>query len=450
MTTQELLRLDRAHTIYSWKPQKDVLPIMIDSADGAMMYGTDGTEYIDFCAGLLNVNLGHNNAHVKEAMKAQMEKVCYVGTMFGTEPKARLGEMVASVTPGDLDYVFYTNGGAEAIENAVKAARWYTGRHKIYSCWRSYHGATSTAIGLSGDPRRWPAEQGANGLVKFFGPYPYRCPFGSTTEEEANARALDVLTTQVMLDGPHTIAAIVMEPIVGTNGIIIPSSTFMQGVRELCDRHGIVMVIDETMAGWGRSGKWFGIEHFDVVPDIITTAKGITSGYVQLGAMIWSKKIWDYYWDHPFMGGLTYGGHALACATAIANIEEYRRLNLIEASATKGRYLEEKLLELKEVHPSVGDVRVKGLWACIELTSDRETKAELAGFADRLGNVSGEMTRIMYDGGLYCFAKWDFIFIAPPLIIEHEQIDRAVSVLDRALQYSDRLIAPKNKETLHV
>lgn len=439
MTTQELLQLDRAHTVYAWKAQKDVHPIMIDRADGSTMYGTDGKEYIDFCAGLLNVNLGHNNAHVKEAMKAQMEKACYVGTSFGTEPKARLGEMISQVTPGDLDYVFYTNGGAEAIENAVKAARWYTGRHKVYSAWRSYHGATSTAIGLSGDPRRWPAENAVNGLVKFFGPYPYRCPFGSTTEEEANIRALNTLETQIMLDGPKTIAAIVMEPIVGTNGIIIPSEHFMKGVRRICDEHGIVMVIDETMAGWGRSGKWFAIEHFGVVPDIITTAKGITSGYVQLGAMIWSKKIWDYYWEHPFTGGLTYGGHALACATAIANIEEYKRLNLIDESARKGLYLEKKLLELKAVHPSVGDVRVKGLWACIELTENRETKAELAGYADRKQNVSAGLTKILYENGVYCFAKWDFIFIAPPLIISEEQIDQAVAAIGTALEYTDKL-----------
>ena len=440
MTTQELKKLDRAHTIYSWKAQKDVNPIMIDHADGVMIYDTDGNEYVDFCAGLLNVNLGHNNPHVKKAMIAQMDKACYVGTSFGTEPKARLSEMISQVTPGDLDYVFYTNGGAEAIENAIKAARAYTGRHKIYSCWRSYHGATAGAITLSGDPRRWAAEPGIPGAVKFFRPYPYRCPFGSKTEEEANQKALDLLKTQVMLDGPHTIAAIFMEPIVGTNGIIIPSKTFMQGVRELCDEYGIVLVIDETMGGWGRSGKWFAIEHFDVIPDIITTAKGITSGYVQLGAMIWNRKIWEYFWDHPFVGGLTYGGHALGCATAIANIEEYKRMNLINESARKGLYLEKKLLELKDEHPSIGDVRVKGLWACIELTEDRENKTELAGFGDRKRNVSAELSHIMYANGLYCFCKWDFIFMAPPLIITEAEIDRSVAVISKALEYTDTLV----------
>lgn len=440
MTTAELVKLDRSHTIYSWKAQKDVNPIILERADGVMVYDREGREYVDFCSGLLNVNLGHNNSHVKEAMKAQMEKACYVGTMFGTEAKARLGRMISQVTPGDLDYVFYTNGGAEAIENAIKAARIFTGRHKVYSCWRSYHGATAGAITLTGDPRRWAAEPGIPGAVKFFGPYPYRCPFGSTTEEEANHRALDMLKTQIMLDGPHTIAAIFMEPIVGTNGIIIPSKSFMQGVRELCDQQGILMVIDETMGGWGRSGKWFAIEHFDVIPDIMTTAKGITSGYVQLGAMIWSKRIWDYFWEKPFIGGLTYGGHALACATAIANIEEYKRLNLIEESARKGLYLEKKLLELKKANRSVGDVRIKGLWACIELTENRETKEPLAGFADAKRNVSAELTRRLYADGVYCFCKWDFIFMAPPLIITEEELDRSVTAVGSALEYTNSLV----------
>jgi len=440
MTAQELYDLDRAHTIYSWKAQKEVKPIIIDRADGVMLYDTEGKEYIDFCAGLLCVNLGHNNPHVKEAMKKQMEKVCYVGTMFGTEIKARLSKMISEVTPGDLDYVFYTNGGAEAVENALKAARKYTGRTKVYSAWRSYHGATAGAMSVSGDPRAWGAEPQVPGTHKYFGPYPYRCPFGSLTSEESNQKALSMLQTQVMLEGPHTIAAIIMEPITGTSGIIIPSKTFVQGVRQLCDEHGIVMIVDETMAGWGRSGKWFGIEHYEVVPDIMTAAKGLTSGYIPLGVMVWSKKIYDYFWENPFPGGLTYGGHALACAAAIANIEEYKRLDLIKASALKGEYLEKKLLELKDRHPSVGDVRVKGLWACLELVENRDTKEPMAGFMDRKQNISGELSKRMYQGGVYCFCKWDYIFIAPPLIITEKQIDQALSVLEHALSYTDGLV----------
>ena len=440
MTTKELKELDRSHVIYSWKAQKDVDPIMIDRADGVWLTDTDGKKYIDFCAGLLNVNIGHGNRHVLDAMAKQAEKCCYVGTMFGTGPKAKLSSMIAEKTPGDLDYVFYTNGGAEAIENAIKAARWFTGRHKVYSRWRSYHGATAGAITLSGDPRRWPAEPGIPGAVKYFGPYPYHCPFGSKTDEECGEKTLEVLKTQIMLDGPRTIAAIFLEPIVGTNGIIIPPKNYIKGLRQICDENGILMIADETMSAWGRSGKWFCMEHFDTVPDIITTAKGLTSGYVQLGAMIWSKKVWDYYWDHPFTGGLTYGGHALACAVGIANIEVYEKENLIEGSEKKGYYLEKKLLELKEKHPSVGDVRGKGLWACIELTSDRKTKAPLAGFADTVKNVSGKLSGIFFENGLYSFCKWDYIFISPPLIITEEEIDQAVSVLDKGLDYTDSLL----------
>jgi taurine---2-oxoglutarate transaminase len=440
MNTEELRKLDRSHLVYSWKAQGSVNPIMIDRADGIYMWDTDGKQYIDGCAGLLCVNIGHKNRHVLDAMKEQMEKACYVGTMFGTEVKARLGKMISEVTPGDLDYVFFTNAGAEAIENAIKAARWYTGRHKIYSRWRSYHGATAGAITLTGDPRRWPAEPGIPGVVKYFGPYPWNCPFGSTTDEECGEKTLEVLRTQIMLDGPHTIAAIFLEPIVGTNGIIIPPKNYVQGLRKLCDEYGILMVVDETMAGWGRAGKWFGINHYDVIPDIITTAKGLTSGYVQLGAMIWSKKIWDYFSDHPFTGGLTYGGHALACATGIANIEVYKQDKLIENSAENGEYLKKKLNELKDKHPSVGDARCIGLWACLELTSDKKTKAPLAGYADSIRNVSAELTKRFFDNGLYLFSKWDFIFISPPLIITKEQIDDMVDIIDKALEYTDGLV----------
>ncbi len=440
MDTQSLKKLDRQHVIYSWKAQGKIDPIIIDRADGVYFWDSDGKQYIDGCAGLLCINIGHNNKHVQNAMIAQMDKACYVGTMFGSEPKARLAKMIADQTPGDLDYVFFTNGGAEANENAIKAARWYTGRHKIYARWRSYHGATAGAITLTGDPRRWPAEPGIPGVVHFFGPYPYNCPFGTKRFEQCGERTLEVLKNQIMLDGPQTIAAIFLEPIVGTNGIIIPPENFVKGVRQICDENGILLVVDEVMSAWGRTGKWFGIEHYGVIPDIITTAKGLTSGYVQLGAMIWSKKIWDHFSERPFTGGLTYGGHALACAVGIANIEVYRNEGLIEKAAEKGAYLDQKLQELKEKHPSVGDARCKGLWACLELTSDKKSRSPLAGFADSIRNVSAELSRRFYAGGLYLFAKWDFIFVSPPLIISEEQIDEMTAVIDKALEYTDSLI----------
>ncbi|MGD8113887.1 MAG: aminotransferase class III-fold pyridoxal phosphate-dependent enzyme [Sphaerochaetaceae bacterium] len=440
MNSEKLFQLDREHVVYSWKNQKDAAPIMMEKADRIYMWDVDGKRYTDFSSGLLNVNIGHNNEHIKKAMREQMEKVCYVGTGFGTEVKAVLSKMISEVTPGDLDYVFYTNGGAEAVENAIKAARAYTGRHKIYSRWRSYHGATAGAITLTGDPRRWAAEPGIPGVVKYFGPYGYNCPFGTENAEESGQKALEMLKTQVMLDGPHTVAAIFMEPIVGTNGIIIPTESYVKGVRELCDEYGILLIADETMSGWGRSGKWFCMEHFGVVPDIMTTAKGVTSGYVPLGCMIWSKKIWEYFWDHPFMGGLTYGGHALACATGIANIEVYKEDKLIENSENLGNYLEKKLLDLKEKHPSIGDVRCKGLWACVELTADRKTKAPLAGFNNSIRNVAGPLMKILYDEGLYTFCKWDFVFLSPPLCITREEIDESLEKLEVGLRYTDSLL----------
>jgi taurine--2-oxoglutarate transaminase len=441
MNMKELQDLDRQHVVYSWKAQGGVKPVIMDHAEGIYQWDVDGKRYIDFAAGLLCINIGHGNEHVLGAMKKQMDKVCYVGPMFGTEPKARLAEMISEVTPGDLDYVFYTNGGAEAVENAIKAARLYTGRNKIYARWRGYHGATAGAITLTGDPRRWSAEPGIPGVVHYFGPYPYRDPFGSQDDpEECGRRTLEVLKTQVMLDGPKTIAAIFMEPIVGTNGIIIPPKNYVRGVKEICEDNGILLVSDEVMAGWGRSGKWFGIEHFNVVPDIITIAKGLTSGYVPLGAMVWNKKLWDHFQDHPFVGGLTYGGHALACAAGIANIEVYKKEKLIENSRILGEDFNTRLEELKEKHPSVGDVRNKGLWGAIELTSDKKTKAPLAGFSDSECNVSIELTRRMAEMGLTLFAKWDFIFMSPPLSITQEQLDESISIIDKALEYTDSLI----------
>jgi taurine--2-oxoglutarate transaminase len=440
MKTAELQKLDRSHVIYSWKPQGGWNPTMIDRAQGIYMYDTDGRKIIDGCSGLLNINIGHSNRHVLEAMKAQIDKLCFVSPGFGTEPKARLAAMVAELTPGDLDYVFFTNGGAEANENAIKTARWFTGRHKIYASWKSYHGATAGAITLTGDPRRWPAEPGIPGVVHFFGPYPYRDPFGSKDEEECGEKTLAVLKEQLMYDNPKSVAAIIMEPVVGTNGIVIPPKNFMKGLRQICDENGILLIIDEVMAGWGRAGKWFCIEHFGIQPDILTTAKGITSGYVQLGATIWTKKIWDFFQERKFTSGLTYCGHALACACGIANIEVYKKDNLIQKSAEDGEYLKKKLKELEKKHPSVGDTRSIGLWACIELVADKKTKAPLAGYADSIRSVSAQLSKIFMENGLYLYCNWDYIFISPPLIITRQQIDEMVEIIEKGLSWTDTLV----------
>lgn len=440
MNSEEIRKLDRDHVIYSWSAQGKVNPLAIDRAEGIYMYTPEGRKITDFISGLICVNVGHRHPHIVKTMQNQLERTAYISPSFTTEAKAKLCNMIAEVTPGDLDYVFLCNGGADANENAIKTARWFTGRHKIYSAWISYHGATAGAITLTGDPRRWPAEPGISGVVKYFGPYPYRCPFGSEDPEECSKRTLNVLKNQIMIDGPKSIAAIFMEPIVGTNGIIIPPKSYMKGVKEICEDNGILLVVDEVMAGWGRTGKWFGIEHFDIVPDIMTTAKGLTSGYIQLGATIWSKKIWDYFYDKPFVSGLTYTGHSLACAAGIANIEVYRNENLIEKTAENGKYFTRKLNELKDKHPSIGDVRNIGLWACIELVSDRKTKTPIAGYNDCHRNISGEITKRLLELGVYTYCKWDFIFLAPPLIITREQIDESLEAIDKVLEYPDSFV----------
>ena len=440
MDKDEIKKLDRQHVIHCWKAQRRGDPMVIDRAEGVYFWDADGKRYLDFCAGLLCINIGHGNKHVLDAMKRQMERFTYVPPGFATEARSTLARMISEVAPGDLDYTFFTNAGTEAVENAIKAARAFTGRHKIYSAWRSYHGATAGSITLTGDPRRWAAEPGIPGAVKFFGPYCYRCPFGCASEETCGLQCLETLKTQIMLDGPKTIAAIFVEPIVGSNGILIPPKGYMKGLRQVCDENGILLVADEVMSGWGRTGKWFAMDHEGIVPDIMVTAKGLTSGYVPLGAMVWSKKIWDHFCDHPFVGGLTYSGHALACATGVANIEVYRSENLIEKSRTGGEHLYGRLRELLDKHPSVGDVRCRGLWACIELTSDKKTKAPLAGFADARMNVSSGVLQRLYAKGVYLFAQWDFILIAPPLIITKDQIDEGISAIDEALNYTDSLI----------
>jgi taurine--2-oxoglutarate transaminase len=440
MNTSEIKKLDREHVIYPWVAQKPVDPIIMDRAERIYMWDTDGKRYIDFCAGLLCVNIGHSNRHVLKAMNAQMEKLTYVASMFGTEAKAKCAAMVAEVTPGDLDYVFFTNGGAEAVENAIKAVRAYTGRHKIYSRWNSYHGATTGAIALSGDPRRAASEPGPAGVTSFFGPYCYQCPLGYDSHETCKLACLEQLKKQVLYDGPKSIAAIFMEPIVGTNGILIPPPGYMKGVRQLCDENGILLVSDEVMAGFGRTGKWFGIEHHEVLPDIMTVAKGLTSGYVPLGAMIWNKRLWDHFADKPFVGGLTYAGHTLACAAAVANIEVYKQDNLIENSRVLGLHLAKRLEAIKQRHPSVGDVRNQGLWACIELTSDRKTRAPLAGYNDSVRKVSGEISKRLYAAGLYLFNKWDYIFISPPLCINQAELDESMDIIDKTLDYTDSLL----------
>src|SRR5881296_3341688 len=370
--------------LYSWSVQDAIDPIPVAGAEGRYFWDYDGKRYLDFASQLVNVSIGHQHPKVVAAIKEQAEKLCTIGPPMATEPRSTLARMLAEITPGDLTMSFFTNGGAEANENAIKLARWYTGRDKIVARYRSYHGATAGAITLTGEPRRWPAEPAIPGVVRMLDPYTYRCPAGHPDPCPVCSGAPH-FEEILLYEGAHTVAAVILETVVGTNGIIVPPDGYLQSIREVCDRHGILLIADEVMAGFGRTGKWFGVENWDVVPDILTVAKGINSGYIPLGAMIVRKAIADWVRDKYFAGGLTYSGHPLACASGVASIEAFKEEGIVENAAELGPVFAEKLNALKDKHPSIGEVRGLGLFYGVELVKDRETREPLVPF-----NASGE------------------------------------------------------------
>src|SRR6187551_2926923 len=343
---------DARYVLHSWSVRSAIDPIPIAGAEGRYFWDYDGKRYLDFASQLVNLALGHEHPRIVDAITEQAKRLCTIGAPMASESRSRLGRLLAEVTPGDLTMSFFTNGGAEANENAVKLARWYSGRHKIIARYRSYHGATGGAITLTGDPRRWPAEPGIPGVVRMFDPYTYRCPAGHPDPCPVCAGGPH-LEEILQYEGPQTVAAVIMETVTGTNGLIVPPDGYLQSIREVCDRHGIVLIFDEVMAGWGRTGRWFGCDNWDVVPDIISTAKGINSGYVPLGAMTVREHVYDSIKDRFFAGGLTYSGHPLACATGVASIEAFREERVVENAAAMGDYLREKLALLAQGHPSI-------------------------------------------------------------------------------------------------
>src|SRR5215510_4079386 len=362
---QQIVEDAKKHVLYSWSVQDAINPIAVAGAEGRYFWDYDGKRYLDFASQLVNVSIGHGHPKVVAAIKEQAESLATIGPPMATESRSRLGKLLAEITPGDLSMSFFTNGGAEANENAIKLARWYTGRHKVIARYRSYHGATAGAITLTGDPRRWPAEPGIPGVVRMLDPYTYRCPAGHPDPCPVCSGAPH-LEEILQYEGAHTVAAVILETVTGTNGIIVPPDGYLQSIREVCDRHGILLIADEVMAGFGRTGKWFAVDHWGVVPDILTTAKGINSGYVPLGAMVINEKIADWVRDKYFAGGLTYSGHVLACASAVASIEAFQEEGIVENSAAMGAVLAEELPRLQERHPSIGEVRGKGLFWGIE------------------------------------------------------------------------------------
>jgi taurine--2-oxoglutarate transaminase len=430
----------KRYILHSWSVQDAIDPIPVAGGEGCWFWDYDGKRYLDFASQLVNVSIGHQHPKVVAAIKEQAEKLCTIGPPMATEPRSTLARLLAEITPGNLVMSFFTNGGAEANENAIKLARWYTGRHKIVARYRSYHGATAGAITLTGDPRRWPAEPGLPGVVRMLDPYTYRCPAGHPDPCPVCTGAPH-LEEILQYEGPETVAAVILETVTGTNGVIPPPDGYLRSIREVCDRYGILLILDEVMAGFGRTGRWFACENWEVVPDILSVAKGINSGYVPLGAMVVSEPIAAWVRDKFFAGGLTYSGHPLACATAVASIEAFREEGIVENAAAMGDVFAEQLGALAERHPSVGEVRGLGCFWGLELVRNRETRAPLVPF-NATGEAAAPMGRIVkaaLDRGLYLMVHCNVIMVVPPLVITREEVEEGIAILDEVLGLADEL-----------
>lgn len=443
LSRQEILDLSRDTTLYEWTAQKVMKPLVIDHAKGIYMWDADGKRYMDFNSQLMCVNIGHGDTRVIEAVKAQMEKVCYIApTVATTAPRAELGRMLNEITPGNLSKAFFTNGGAEANENAIKIARMYSGRHKILVRYRAYHGATAGAITLTGDPRRWAAEPGIPGVVRIPDFYPYRA--GKELDDaEYTASVLNATEDIIQFEGPHTIAAMIIETVVGTNGILIPSAGYIRGLRELCNKYGILLIADEVMSGFGRTGEWFAVDHWGVVPDMMTLAKGLTSAYVPLGATMVTDTIAEYFDDHPLYAGLTYNAHSVGCAAGVACINIYKEDKLIENARAIGEILKVELANLKAKHPSIGDTRAIGLFSLVELVKNRDTREPLTPYNPKPSEL-GPMpafNAFLRENGLFTFVRWNTFFINPPLCITERELREGLAIIDRGLDIVDQAVA---------
>lgn len=438
MTNEEIINLNREYLFFTWATQNRVNPLTAVRSEGVYFWDASGKRYLDFSSQLMNVNIGHGNQKVIHAIQEQAAKLPFVYPGIATEPKGRLAQMLAEITPGDLCKTLFTLGGAEANENAIKFARLYTGRHKIIARYRSYHGATAGAMALSGDPRRLPVEPLIPGVVHVMDPYCYRCPFGWTLET-CHRECITHVEQVVQFEGPENVAAICLEGVTGTSGLMIPPDDYWPRMRALCDKYDILLIDDEVMSGFGRTGEWFGVNHWDVVPDIMTLAKGITSGYVPLGAVVVSKAIADYFEDRPLPMGLTYSGHPVSTAAGIAAIEVYKEKKLVENAKAMGAILKEGLEELKAKHPSVGDVRCIGLFSVIELVKDKETKEPLAPWnaKPREMGVMAQIPGALRERGMYTFSKWNWIFVVPPLSIDETELRDGLRILDEVLEITD-------------
>ena len=427
-----MISLTREHTMFSWVAQNEADPIAVDRAEGIYFWSVDGKRYLDFNSQAMSVSVGHGDQRVIDAITAQAQKLCYAYPHAAHEPRARLGAKLAELTPGDLDVMFFTTGGATATDMAIKLARQYTGRQKILARYRSYHGANGLAMAATGDPRRWPNDVGTGAIVRVPDAHRY-----GRRDPEPVERSLEDLEEVIMFEGPHTIAAFLLEPVVGANGVLIPPDGYLQGVREICDKYGILLIADEVMTGFGRTGKWFAVEHWGVVPDMITMAKGLTSSYVPLGAVAIRRDIADAFADKPFVGGLTYHSHPIGCATALAVIDVYERDGLIERSARMGAVMRQHHERLMKRHPSIGVHRNIGLFGILELVRDRKTFEPMAPFNGSRLEMKA-VAQYLRDHGLFAATRWNTIAAVPPLTISEDELARAYDIIDAALDLADK------------
>ena len=434
---QRAYDLDRQHVFHSWSAQAQITPMTVLAAQGSYVWDGEGNRLLDFSSQLVNTNIGHQHPKVVAAIAEQAAKLCTIAPQHVNDARSEAARLVAERTPGDLNRIFFTNGGADAVEHAVRMARLHTGRYKVLSRYRSYHGGTETAINLTGDPRRWPNDHGNAGIVHFTGPFLYRSAFHAETEEQETQRALEHLDRLVQMEGPSTIAAIILESVPGTAGIMVPPPGYLAGVREICDRHGIVFIADEVMAGFGRTGRWFAIDNFDVVPDLITFAKGVTSGYVPLGGVAINEAIYSTFADRAYPGGLTYSGHPLATACAVATITAMEDEGMVGNAARIGAdVLGPGLRELAARHRSVGEVRGLGVFWAIELVADQQTREPLAPY----GGSSPAMNAVIAackSSGLLPFANFNRIHAVPPCNVTDDEVAEGLRILDAALDVAD-------------
>ena len=438
---RRVYELDRAHVFHSWSAQAAISPLPIAGAQGCYFWDYEGNRYLDFSSQLVNVNIGHQHPKVVAAIQEQAARLSTIAPQHANDVRGEAAQRIAALAPAGMNKIFFTNGGADANENAVRMARLHTGRHKVLSFYRSYHGNTATAITATGDPRRWPNENGIAGIVHFFGPYAYRSAFWSTSEEEEAQRALEHLEQVVAMEGPQTIAAILIETVVGTAGVLIPPPGYLEGVRALASRHGIMLILDEVMSGFGRTGEWFAFDHWQVKPDLVTFAKGSNSGYVPVGGVIIDDTIAATFDERVFPGGLTYSGHPLACASIVASIDAMSDEGIVENAARIGsEVLGPGLRGLAERHPVIGEVRGLGVFWALDLVANRETREPLAPYG-ATSPAMNELVAACKSRGLMPFANFNRLHVVPPCTITESEAKEGLGILDEALASIGRLAA---------